>query len=133
MHERQYLDYKSGIAKKRFEEDLAKTREAKNQAEAPAQNTAKTEVQTSSIESKYPNGKWIQAPAGGKIIWNIDFEDKSTAPIQGTPVKEGQILGAVQAYYGMENIVANYSGKIAYINAPQGQQIQKGQIIAVIE
>ncbi|MDR0428202.1 MAG: oxaloacetate decarboxylase, partial [Dysgonamonadaceae bacterium] len=90
MHERQYRDYKSGVAKIRFEQELE---QAKEKAGTPI--IVKRPVievpmfDFSEIKERYPNAKAIHAPINGQIIWQYDLLDKSTAPFEGNEIKKG--------------------------------------------
>jgi pyruvate carboxylase subunit B len=135
MHDRQYRDYKSGIAKKRFEEELAKVRADKVAASAPvvlspAQQEAKT---LAYISEKYPNAKPIVAPSKGTLLWEVDYEDKSIPPAPGTAYKENDIIAHIEAYYGIDDIINNYNGKLIDTIAKQGAKVQKGEIIGWVE
>ena len=134
MHERQYRDYKSGIAKKRFETDLEA---AKAKAGAPIIVTRpvvempKFDIDT--LVAKFPNAKPIQATVKGQVIWQYDVADASTAPTIGTEFKAGKPVCYVQAYYGNEEIQAPIDGKIVAICAKQGDKVEKGEILGFIE
>lgn len=134
MHDRQYRDYKSGIAKERFQKDLEA---AKEKAGAPIIVTRQVvEVPAFDVEvvmAKYPNAKPLQATVSGQVIWQIDVADPSTAPVVGTTVKEGDIICFIQTYYGMEEVKALTSGKIVQIETKQGAQVQKNQVLAFID
>ena len=131
MHERQYRDYRSGIAKERFEHDLE---ELKAKAGAPiCVKRPVVEMPAFDIEKyteKYPGAVPLQAPAKGKILWQIDVEDASTAPVAGTSVKAGVPCGYVQTWYGMEEIIPAADGRIVAVTAPQGKDVVKGEIVA---
>lgn len=133
MHDRQYRDYKSGLAKERFNADLEKAKEA---AGAPIIVTRPiVEIPNFDIEKvteKYPDAQPVQAPVSGQVIWQIDLADESTAPVVGTTVKEGDIIAFIQAYYGIEEVKALKSGKIVQIETKQGAKIQKNQVLAFI-
>ncbi|PXV63520.1 pyruvate carboxylase subunit B [Dysgonomonas alginatilytica] len=133
MHDRQYRDYKSGLAKERFNADLEK---AKAAAGAPIIVTRPiVEIPNFDIEKvteKYPDAQPLQAPVSGQVIWQIDLADESTAPVVGTPVKEGDIIAFIQAYYGIEEVKALKSGKIVQIETKQGAKVQKNQVLAFI-
>jgi pyruvate carboxylase subunit B len=133
MHDRQYRDYKSGLAKERFNADLEK---AKAAAGAPIVITRPVvEVpafDAQAIQEKYPDAKPLQAVAGGQVLWQIDLTDPSTAPVIGTTVKEGDILCFIQTYYGMVEVEALASGKIVQIETKQGDKVQKNQVLAYI-
>ena len=55
------------------------------------------------------------------------------APITGKKVKAGDIIGYVQTFYGMEEIVAAVDGIIVAAPAKQGDNVQKAQLIAFIQ
>lgn len=134
MHERQYRDYRSGVAKERFTKELE---ELKAKAGAPiVVKRAVVEMPEFDIDSyvaKYPKAIPVQAPAKGKMLWQIDVEDASTAPVAGTAVKAGAPCGYVQTYYGMEEIVPAVDGRIVAVTAPQGKSVAKGEIVAFVE
>ena len=134
MHERQYRDYKSGIAKKRFETDLEA---AKAKAGAPIIVTRPVvempKFDIDSLVAKFPNAKPVQATVKGQVIWQYDVADASTAPTIGTEFKAGKPVCYVQAFYGNEEIQAPVDGKIVAICAKQGDKVEKGEILAFIE
>ncbi|NLJ81911.1 MAG: oxaloacetate decarboxylase, partial [Bacteroidales bacterium] len=139
MHDRQYRDYKSGIAKKRFEEELEKAKAAQ---QAP-QETAAPKVSLSKEESKeqmfsylckkYPNAKPVVATASGTLLWEIDVVDKSIAPVPGKKYKENDTFAFIQTYYGNEEIILPYEGTLVDTCLCQGTTIKKGDVIAWIE
>ena len=134
MHERQYRDYRSGIAKERFNKELA---ELKAKAGAPIvikrPVVEMPEFDIDKIVGKYPKATPVQAPVKGKILWQIDVIDDSKAPVAGTKVKAGKSCGYVQTYYGMEEIVPAVDGRIVAVTAPQGKDVVKGEIVAFVE
>jgi pyruvate carboxylase subunit B len=133
MHDRQYRDYKSGLAKERFNVDLEKMKE---KAGAPIVVTRPiVEIPNFDLEKvteKYPDAQPVQAPVSGQVIWQIDLADESAAPVVGTTVNEGDVICFVQAYYGMEEVKALKSGKIVQIETKQGAKVMKNQILAFI-
>ena len=134
MHERQYRDYKSGIAKERFNKELD---DLKAKAGAPIVITRPVvEMPKFKIEEyteKYPKAVPAQAPAKGQLLWQIDVDDASTAPVAGTKVEQGQPCGYVQTRYGMEEIIAAVSGTIVATTGKQGDNVDKGEIVAFIQ
>ena len=134
MHERQYRDYKSGIAKKRFEQELEA---AKAKAGAPIVVTRPVvempKFDIDALVAKFPNAKPIQATVKGQVIWQYDVADKSTAPAIGTEFKAGEPVCFVQAFYGPEAINSPVTGKIVAICAHQGDKVEKGEILGFIE
>lgn len=134
MHERQYRDYKSGIAKKRFETDLEA---AKAKAGAPIVVTRPVvempKFDIDALVAKYPNAKPIQSPVKGKVLWQYDVADVSTAPNIGTEFKQDKPICYVEAYFGPMEVPAPITGRIVAITAKQGDNVEKGEILGFIE
>jgi pyruvate carboxylase subunit B len=107
MHERQYRDYKSGVAKERFNKELEIARAGRT---VP-----------------------VQASAKGNMLWQLDVLDASAAPVVGTRVKAGEVIGYIQTFYGLEEVVSAADGVLAVVSAQQGVAVAKGEIIARIE
>lgn len=134
MHERQYRDYRSGIAKERFNTELEDLR-----AKAGAPIVVKrpvVEMPEFPIEEytrKYPHAVPLQAPAMGQLLWQVDVDDASSAPVSGTPVKAGEAAGYVQTKYGMEEIIPAVSGRIVAVTGKQGKSVVKGEIVAFVQ
>ena len=134
MHERQYRDYKSGVAKERFRADLEAAR-AKAGApivvERPVVEMPKFDVDA--IVAKFPDAVPVQAPVKGQLMWQVDVDDASTAPVIGTEVKAGEPMSFVQTYYGFEDVVPAVSGRIVAVCAKQGDMVSKGEILAFVQ
>ena len=134
MHERQYLDYRSGLAKERFNKDLEALKE---KAGAPKVVTRPVvempEFDVKSYTEKYPKATPVQAPAKGQMLWEIDVQDDSKAPVAGTAVKAGAPMGYVQTWYGMEEVIPAVDGRIVAVTAKQGKEVSKGEIIAFVQ
>ncbi|MBR4568155.1 MAG: oxaloacetate decarboxylase [Bacteroidales bacterium] len=134
MHERQYLDYRSGVAKERFNKDLEAMKE---KAGAPKVVTRPVvempEFDIDSYVAKYPKATPVQAPAKGKMLWEVDVQDDSKAPVAGTAVKSGKPMGYVQTWYGLEEIVPAVSGRVVAVTAKQGKDVAKGEVIAFVQ
>lgn len=134
MHERQYLDYRSGIAKERFYKDLEALKE---KAGAPViikrPVVEMPEFDITEYTEKHPKAIPVQVPAKGKLLWEVDFDDESKAPVAGTAVEAGKPMGYVQAYYGMEEIVPAVSGRVVAVTGNQGKDVVKGEIVAFIQ
>ena len=80
MFERQYRDYRSGIAKERFNKDLA---DLKAKANAPIVVTRPVvEMPKFSVDeyvAKYPKATPVQVPVKGQLLWQVDVDDASRA------------------------------------------------------
>ncbi|MBE6231000.1 MAG: oxaloacetate decarboxylase [Bacteroidales bacterium] len=134
MHERQYRDYKNGVAKERFIADLEAAR-AKAGApvvmERPVVEIPKFDVEA--IIGKYPSAVPVQAPVKGQMLWQIDVDDVSSAPVVGMKVEAGVPMGYVQTYYGIEEIVPAISGRVVAVCAKQGDSLVKSEIVAFVQ
>ena len=134
MHERQYRDYRSGVAKERFNKELE---ELRAKAGAPITVTRPVvEMPAFSVEevaARYPHAVPVQAPVRGILRWEYDVDDASSAPVTGTPVRAGAAMGYVDAYYGREEILPAIDGRIVAVTAKQGAAVVKGQIVAFIQ
>ena len=134
MFERQYRDYKSGVAKERFNKDLEAFRE---KAGAPIvvkrPVVEMPEFDLDALLAKYPKATPVQAPAKGQMLWQVDVDAKSTAPAVGTKVKAGAPCGYVHTWYGMEELLPAVDGQLVAVTAPQGKTVEKGEIVALIQ
>ncbi len=136
MHERQYRDYKSGAAKKKFEEDLERAKQkaaAGPVAAAPAKPVDAKQAEVERMMAKYPDAKPVTAKADGTIIWDLTMNEQSMNPPIGTPFKEGDTMCYVIAYYGNDPVTALFSGKLMHVFAKQGEKVKKGDIVALIQ
>ena len=134
MHERQYRDYRSGLAKQRFNAELEDFR-AKTGAPIKIVRPV-VEMPQFSVEEytrKYPHAVPVQAPVKGQLLWQVDVDDDSAAPVAGTAVKAGVAMGYVQTYYGREEIVPARDGRVVAVTAGQGKNVVKGEIVAFVE
>lgn len=133
MHERQYRDFKSGVAKERFNKELET---AKEKANAPIVLTRPVvelpRVDAEAFLAKHPEAKPIQATATGQIIWQIDVAEASAAPTYGTPYKTGQAFCYIQTPYAVEPVPVHFDGKLAATYFKQGERVTKNEIIGFI-
>ena len=134
MHERQYRDFRSGLAKQRFNAELEDFRA---KAGAPIKIVRPVvempEFNVEEYAEKYPHAVPVQAPVKGQLLWQVDVDDDSAAPVAGTAVKAGEPVGYVQTYYGREEIVPARDGRIVAVTAKQGKNVVKGEIVAFVE
>ena len=85
------------------------------------------------LVAKYPNAKPIQSPVKGKVLWQYDVADVSTAPNIGTEFKQDKPICYVEAYFGPMEVPAPITGRIVAITAKQGDNVEKGEILGFIE
>lgn len=133
MHDRQYRDYKSGVAKQRFEQELEQAKEKAGAVKVVVRPVVEVpSMDIEDIRKKFPTAEPVQAPCSGQVIWQVDLMEQSTPPVVGTQYKAGDIVCHVQTYYGMEPVTAMFDGKLVQLDVPQGKQVQKNQVIAIL-
>ncbi|MCR4770600.1 MAG: oxaloacetate decarboxylase [Bacteroidaceae bacterium] len=131
MHESQYRDYKSGIAKERFYKDL----QAAKDKELQKNNGGLSLEQLT--EFKHADADAVVAPENGTVMWQINGDgecEKSIAPQIGTKYKDGDRFCYFQNQYGqVTEIPAALGGQLVEINAKQGANVRKGDVIAYLK
>ncbi len=133
MHERQYRDYRSGIAKERFNRELEDFRARAGVPIVVRRPVVEMpEFDIESLCSQYPGATPLQVPAKGKMLWQIDVVDDSMAPSVGTKVKAGEVCGYVQTPYGIEEVLSARDGRIVAVTAAQGKDVVKNEIVALV-
>ena len=126
MHDRQYRDYKSGVAKKRFLDDLQRAKDAA---------MAKSGFNEEEIK-KYKRAKSdpIIAPEKGQVLWEVSVEGPSTAPFIGRKYQHDEVFCYISTPWGeYEKIMANFTGRVVEVCAAQGAVVNKGDVIAYLE
>lgn len=126
MHDRQYRDYKSGVAKQRFLDDLQRAKDAA---------MAKSGFDEATIRKmKRAKADPIIAPEKGQILWEISVEGPSIAPFIGRKYQHDEVFCYISTPWGAyEPIYANFTGRIVEICAQQGAVVNKGDVIAYLE
>lgn len=126
MHDTQYRDFKSGVAKQRFEADLQKAKDA---------SMAKSGFNEEEVKKiKRAKAEPITATEKGQILWEIDVQNASMAPAVGKSYKEGDHFCYISTSWGSkEQIKANFTGKIIEVCAQQGDTVEKGDVLAYIQ
>ncbi len=131
MHDRQYRDYKSGVAKDRFYKEIEKLRAEKmNVAGAPAPEPG---TMPNYMKERYRNATPVVATATGQLLWEIDFNDKSVPPTPGRSYKAGDLFCTIQASYAMMPVNLEISGRLVDTCIPQGAMVKKGDVIGWME
>ena len=134
MHERQYRDYRSGLAKERFQAELEE-KKAKAGApiiiQRPVVEMPKVDVEA--LTEAHPGALPVQAIAKGQLVWQIDVDDASTAPAVGTAFKAGDAIAYIQTYYGLEPVVAATDCRLLAVCAAQGAKLEKNEIFALVK
>jgi len=133
MHERQYIDYKEGRAKKNFEKALA---DAKKKALKRKEVLTPEQYRQALVESalkRSPEAIRVEAPVSGQVIWELSVNERSMAKPIGTEFSENSILCFIQTYYGQEEVRVPVAGKLVEAVALQGDKVQKGDVIAFVK
>lgn len=126
MHDRQYRDYKSGIAKKRFETDLQRAKETA----LLGKNFSEEDIR----KLKRAKADPIMATVKGRVIWEIDVKSPSMPPEVGHKYEPDDTFCYITTSWGThERVSANFSGRIIEVCAKQGALVNKGDILAYIE
>jgi pyruvate carboxylase subunit B len=133
MHERQYRDFKSGIAKERFNKELE---DAKEKAKVPIivkrPVIESPTIDVNAVLAQYPHAKPVHAPCSGQILWEVDYDEKSLPPAVGTSVNKGDTFCYVQHHYGIEAVKSGFSGTIISTYVKQGGLVEKSEILAFV-
>ena len=134
MHERQYRDYRSGIAKERFNAELE---EKRAKAGAPIVITRPvvevTKVDVAALTAAHPAALPVQAPVKGQLLWQIDVDNASMAPAVGKSFKKGEAIAYIQTYYGIEAVETATDCRLLAVCAQQGDKLEKNEVFAVVE
>ena len=117
MHERQYRDYKSGMAKKRFQDELNKLHKEKQSG------AGKKGVQ------KDPAKKDIASPSTGRILFNINYYVHERAVETGTHVNKGDRICYIESNNTFNEIKSEYEGEVEDIFVDQGDFVEKGDVL----
>lgn len=125
MHDTQYRDYKSGVAKTRFEEELSRAKMASLSKGLSAEEILKIK------RAKYEP---VVATQRGQIFWEIDVDSTSNEPAVGKKYKADDIFCYVMTPWGSsDSMKANFDGKVVEICVKQGDRVNKGDILGYIE
>ena len=115
MHDRQYRDYKSGIAKKRFYEEL----------EVVKHNEQKV-VQVE--DDKDPKIKKIKAPETGKLLFAFISDQYNV----GDQISVDEQLFYIESNTNYEVVMSEYAGTIGKLYCRQGDWVHEGDTIMTI-
>ena len=129
MHPEQYRNYKSGQAKKNFEADLQKAKDAKL---AATQGLSAEQI----AAFKHAEADAIVAPETGKVLWEIGTSDEARPALEpyiGREYEEGEEFCIIETANGrLVSVPADLGGKIVEITAKQGDTVSRGDVIGYI-
>ena len=136
MHPTQYIDYKSGAAKKNFERELEAKKQQSNIKviikEIKLPEVVREEL-IAAVKAQHPDAKPVISTSDGIVLWELPVTGQAMNPPMGTAYKEGDTLCFVEAYYGQDEIKALYSGKLLQVVVSQGERVRKGDVIAFLD
>ena len=126
MHDRQYRDYKSGVAKKRFEEELQRAKDA---------SLAKGGLSEEEIKKlKRAKADPVIAPSKGQVLWEVSVEGPSSAPFIGRKYQHDEVFCYISTPWGeYESVLTGFTGRVVEVCAKQGDVVNKGDVIAYVE
>lgn len=124
MHDRQYRDFKSGVAKERFEADLIKERTAVYTKQGFSEEDTKKAMRAGTVA--------VEASESGSLLWEVDPTGSMAPPI-GMEFATGQPFCTIVNMSGQPcEIKSLITGKLVEIVVPQGQAVRRGEPIAFI-
>ena len=126
MHDRQYRDYKSGVAKKRFRDELERVKDT---------SMAKSGYSEEEIKKlKRAKADPIIAPSKGQVLWEVSVEGPSSAPFIGRKYQHDEVFCYVSTPWGeYEKVMTGFTGRVVEVCAQQGANVNKGDVIAYIQ
>jgi pyruvate carboxylase subunit B len=143
LHKTQYLEFKSGAAKKKLADDILEKKNNKSEESIPSKikkeiitiGDTRYEVEyideeNNSQSIKNPPGKKILSPIEGRVFLTKDSKD--TAVKENDIVKKGDIICYIESMKVINAIKSEYSGKILKIYFNEGDDVFDDDILFII-
>ena len=145
LHKTQYIDFKSGKAKKSFIEDLNKRKNELNKTEESSRNqyeiievgTEKYKVEYSlsdepiSLDIDGTDGNPVYSPIEGKFVLTKGSNDR---PVKvNDVVNKGDVLCYIESMKVMNAIKSEFSGKILKICFRDGEDVYDDDVLFIIK
>ena len=125
MHDRQYRDYKSGVAKKRFMDDLQRAQDAAMVKSGFDEETIRKYKRTKADP--------IIAPDKGQILWEVSVEGPSIAPFVGRKYQHDEVFCYISTPWGeYEKIFANFTRRIVEVCADDHFRAHRQVFLGVV-
>ena len=147
LHKTQYLDFKSGDAKKKIAEDIKLKKQSKivSKDEPPKKMTKILKVNEVSYEVDYildtakkesiankkiVKGQKIISPIEGRVFFTKDPDEN---PVQvGDKINKGDVICYIESMKVINAIKSDYSGKIIQVCFNDGDDIYDDDILFII-
>ena len=129
MHEKQYREYKSGLAKEQFNKDLLERME--KAAKGGQQVTFISAADKRAI--LHPSSEPVEATQAGTVLWELDYNEDSHAPAFGKLYRQGDLVCYLQTQHGIEPLTASQDSRLVAIDKQQGDKVVKGDAICWLE
>jgi len=133
IHDKQYRDYKSGIAKTRFENELAKAIEQAKTAIVsvpviPEVPKAEPEKPKKPVD---PDIREILSPVKGRIYYDL-FGEHLECNAPGESISKGSHICYIESNVYIDEITCPYNGVIVECHSQHGANVKKGQLLLTI-
>lgn len=126
MHDRQYRDYKSGVAKERFLADIEKAKDA--------QLASKGISLEDILAIKRAKADAIVAPVKGQLLWEVAAEGESLPPAIGKSVAaDEEFCTIITAWGELQPVATGLGGRVIEVCAKQGDHVNRGDVIAYVQ
>lgn len=126
MHDRQYRDFRSGVAKERFLADIEKAKEA----QLAKQGVSPEEI----LAIKHAKADPIVAPVKGQLLWEVSTEGDSLPPAIGKRFAADEEFCTIITSWGeLQPVATGLGGRVVEVCAKQGAHVNRGDIIAYVQ
>ncbi|MBR3854567.1 MAG: oxaloacetate decarboxylase [Bacteroidaceae bacterium] len=126
MHDRQYRDFRSGVAKERFLADIEKAKEA----QLAKQGVSAEEI----LAIKHAKADPIVAPVKGQLLWEVSTEGESLPPAIGKRFAADEEFCTIITSWGeLQPVATGLGGRVVEVCAKQGAHVNRGDIIAYVQ
>ncbi len=126
MHDRQYRDYKSGVAKQRFLADLQHAKDA-----ALSKN-GMTEEEI--LNLKHKKADPVVAPRRGQVLYDVSFDGHQVEPFVGRRYHHDELFCSISTPWGEnEDVYVGFDGHVVEVCVKPGQTVNSGEVIAYVE
>ncbi len=146
LHKTQYLDFKSGDAKKKLIEDINSKKDSSSKANIKTPKTKTEVINVNDIryeveyvindlknvekENVYSEGKQVTSPIEGRVFLTKDPKD---IPVKvGDDIQKGDVICYIESMKVINAIKSEFSGKIMQICFNDGDDIYDDDILFII-